>query len=92
MARYALLAPARLGVLISNFMTSLLGAGAGARAGGYVAQRPVERAHLKANVPKEIQGANSTINIVFHITNTVVGLKEQAPTTASTSANSFSRI
>lgn len=63
--------------LNSNFITSLLGAGAGASAGAYAAQRIADRSRLRERYLKEIRNTNAAISITFLMGNTLLGLKSQ---------------
>ncbi len=61
----------------SNFITSLVGAGAGACAGAYAAQRIAARANLKNEYVKEIRAATAGFNLSTVICNGCLALKSQ---------------
>ncbi|MTD94722.1 hypothetical protein GIW81_10305 [Hyphomicrobium sp. xq] len=64
-------------ILNSTFVTSLLGAGAGAWAGAYFAQRIVERGARRERLRDEVRHANSAIALALFIANTSLSLKAQ---------------
>ncbi len=64
-------------ILNSTFVTSLLGAGAGAWAGAYFAQRIVERGARRERLRDEVRYANSAIALALFIANTSLSLKAQ---------------
>src|ERR1700682_4983933 len=61
--------------LNSNFVTSLVGAGAGAWAGAYAAQRIAARVKLREELTKESSGATAAFNLATMICNVCLGLK-----------------
>lgn len=61
----------------SAFVTSLIGAGAGALAGAYAAQRLVERAAERKELLAEIRNTNAGIMLAFAVWNPAYGLKKQ---------------
>lgn len=64
-------------IMNSNFTTSLLGSGAGALAGAWIAQRLMERQKSREELLTEIRAVNSAITAAFTICNRVIGLKKQ---------------
>lgn len=63
--------------LNSNFITSLIGAGAGAWAGAYAAQRIAARAKSRDDLVREIRSTNAAFNLAVMILNLSIGLKRQ---------------
>jgi hypothetical protein len=63
--------------LNSNFITSLVGAGAGAWAGAYAAQKIAARAKFKEDLTKEISNATAAFNLTTMICNVCLSLKGQ---------------
>jgi hypothetical protein len=61
----------------SNFTTSLLGAGFGALAGAWAAQRIADRAKLREQLLHEVQSTNTAIELAYVICNNYLNLKEQ---------------
>ena len=61
----------------SAFVTSLIGAGAGALAGAYAAQRLVERAAERKELLAEIRNTNAGIMLAFAVWNPAYSLKKQ---------------
>lgn len=64
-------------LLNSNFVTSLVGAGAGAWAGAYAAQRIAARANDRGELLIEIRHMIAAFNLAVTIFNVCLGLKRQ---------------
>jgi len=63
--------------LNSNFVTSLVGAGAGACAGAYAAQKIAARTLERSELLNEIRTTATSFNLAVLICNTTLGLKAQ---------------
>src|ERR1700730_9421221 len=61
----------------SNFVTTLLGAGAGALAGAWFAQRLTERAAKRKRLRDEVRNADASIALAHFIGNAALSLKAQ---------------